>query len=96
MEKVFYIKRKGFYIKGKGFYIKGKGFHWLSVGGILLFLSVGGAIKKKLFEGRGNFFFMKSVHNSLIYIRRKFTSGWIKIEAARKQNPKKKHVFFRL
>ena len=47
-----------------------------------------GAIKNCL--GVSNFFFVKIVHKSLIYIRQRFESDRIKIEAARKQKPPKK------
>ena len=61
----------------------------LSIGGILFFL---GAIKKIVWGG--NFFFIKSVQETLIYIPRKFESDRIKIEATRKQKPPKNMFFF--
>ena len=52
--------------------------------------------EKKMFWGEGNFFFVKSVHKGLIYLRRNFGGDRIKIEAARKQKPPKKHIFFQV
>ena len=57
-----------------------------------MFLFIAPDEEKKIW--RGSIYFVKSVHKSLIYIRRNFGGDRMKIEAARKQKPQQQQKCF--